>query len=141
MKERTCKERIATNLADRMADIRKLWSLYQRDPDARTADGSQWVEFGLCFDYVTPGTFRDQAEGYWRWLLSTGGPGDEFRFFASSPATPIYRVEYWFLDWFDGAKRVLVGSRRALLEEIWADWKDCGAVEAAFRAAIEGVAP
>ena len=33
----------------------------------------------LSFDYVEPHTFTDQAEGYWRWQFSGGGPGDELR--------------------------------------------------------------
>jgi hypothetical protein len=58
---------------------------------------------GLCFDYVDPNTFNDQREGYWRWQLSWGGPGDEFRIYIN-PDKSVHRIEYWYLDWFDGAK-------------------------------------
>ena len=58
-------------------------------------------QLGLSFDYVDPSA-DGRPCGYWRWQLSTGGPGDEFRVF-----TDVYknidRVEYVFLDWFDGA--------------------------------------
>ena len=56
----------------------------------------------LGFDYVEPGTFTDQLEGYWRWQLSWGGPGDEFRIYVN-PDKSVHRIEYWYLDWFDGA--------------------------------------
>ena len=58
---------------------------------------------GLSFDYVAPHTFTDQAEGYWRWQFSWGGPGDELRAFVNRDDS-IHRLEYWYLDWFDGAK-------------------------------------
>jgi len=75
-------------------------------------------EYGLCFDYVSPGTFTDQREGYFRWQLSTGGPGDEFRFYVN-PDCSVHLVEYWFLNWSDGAQVILSGSDEDLLLEIW----------------------
>ena len=61
---------------------------------------------GLCFDYVDPNTFTDQREGYWRWQLSWGGPGDEFRIYVN-PDKSVHRIEYWYMDWYDGAKVTL----------------------------------
>jgi hypothetical protein len=52
---------------------------------------------GLCFDRVEAGTFKDQRAGYWRWQLSWGGPSEEFRLYDNND------LEYWYLDWFDGA--------------------------------------
>tara|TARA_R100000664_G_scaffold13869_1_gene21953 strand:- start:119 stop:445 length:327 start_codon:yes stop_codon:yes gene_type:complete len=58
---------------------------------------------GLCFDYVEPNTFEHQLEGYWRWQFSWGGPGDELRGYVNEHGE-LHRLEYWFLDWYDGAK-------------------------------------
>ena len=58
---------------------------------------------GLSFDYVAPHTFTDQAEGYWRWQFSWGGPSDELRAFVNRDDS-IHRLEYWYMDWYDGAK-------------------------------------
>ena len=58
---------------------------------------------GLSFDYVEANTFEDQKEGYWRWQFSWGGPSDELRAFVNRDDS-IHRLEYWYLDWFDGAK-------------------------------------
>ena len=60
----------------------------------------------LGFDYVDPKTWPDQLEGYWRWQLSWGGPGDEFRIFVN-PDKSVHRIEYWYMDWYDGAKVTL----------------------------------
>lgn len=59
-------------------------------------------EYALDFSYVPSNTFNDQAMGYARYQISYGGPSTEIRFFCDAERKP-YRVEYWYLDWFDGA--------------------------------------
>jgi len=56
----------------------------------------------LGFDYVEPHTFNDQPEGYWRWQFSWGGPSDELRGYVNEHKE-LHRLEYWYLDWGDGA--------------------------------------
>ena len=73
-------------------------------------DFCQYIsEYGLCFDKVEPNTFQDQKLGYWRWQLSWGGPSDEFRIFVDEDKN-IYKIEYWFLDWGDGASIIVKDS-------------------------------
>jgi hypothetical protein len=72
-------------------------------------------ESGLCFDRVEAGTFKDQRAGYWRWQLSWGGPSEEFRLFDNGD------LEYWYLDWFDGAK---VDVKDEIFENIMANFKE-----------------
>lgn len=57
----------------------------------------------LSWDYVEPGTFEDQEEGYYRLQLSWGGPSDEFRIYTIGDTLEIDVIEYWYMDWFDGA--------------------------------------
>ena len=65
----------------------------------------------LGFDYVEPHTWNDQPEGYWRWQFSWGGPSDELRGYVNEHKE-LHRLEYWFLDWFDGASLLVSpGSR------------------------------
>ena len=82
-RQRSCADQVQEHLEDRLKELHT-------------------VE-GLCFDYVDPNTFTDQKEGYWRWQLSWGGPGDEFRIYIN-PDKSVHRIEYWYLDGFDGAK-------------------------------------
>ena len=80
-----CKDRIKNEWRTRQKDL--------KDP-----------EFDyLGFDYVEPGTWPDQLEGYYRWQFSWGGPSDEIRAYVNKDLS-IHRLEYWFLDWGDGAK-------------------------------------
>ena len=90
-----CKDRIQQQWKGRQKDL--------KDPEFE----------GLCFDYVDPNTFHDQLEGYWRWQFSWGGPSDELRAYVNLDKS-IHRLEYWFLDWGDGAN-VLVNKG----EEAW----------------------
>ena len=125
----TCKARINEHYKGRIEDIRQLWEAYKANPEAEVEGVGTWNEYGLCLDYVAPGTFNGQRRGYLRYQLSTGGPGDEFRFYMAEDLT-LTRVEYWFLDWFDGAHKTLKqGADFDLLAEIYEDWKDTETVQ------------
>tara|TARA_R100000458_G_scaffold38523_1_gene36029 strand:+ start:267 stop:626 length:360 start_codon:yes stop_codon:yes gene_type:complete len=84
-KRQSCQDLVSSQWKDRQKDLQ------QEDFE------------GLSFDYVEPNTFTDQKEGYWRWQFSWGGPGDELRAYVNRDDS-IHRLEYWYLDWFDGAK-------------------------------------
>jgi len=128
MKDKTCKDRIDQHLKERIEDLTKLWEMYRENPEANDEELGNFNEYGLCFDYVAPRTFERQQRGYFRYQLSWGGPSDEFRFFCDENLNPT-RIEYWFMDWFDGAKKILEGTKYNLLEEIFNDIKECGTVQ------------
>ena len=133
----TCKERVTEHYKSRMDDIRQLWESYKDNPEAEVEDLGTFNEYGLAFDYVSPRTFTDQRRGYFRYQLSTGGPGDEFRFYVDENLNPT-RIEYWFLDWWDGAKRVLrSGADFDLLAEILEDFREVGTLEYAMKQVTE----
>jgi len=123
--QETCKDRVRGELKSRIEDIEKLWRMYHEDPEAYDEDLGNFNEYGLCVDYVAPGTFGDQKRGYLRYQLSCGGPQDEFRFFMDEDLSAT-RIEYWFLDWFDGAKVILKGKALELMQEIYEDFKGMG---------------
>ena len=82
-RQKKCKDLVSSKWKDRQKDL--------KSPEFE----------GLSFDYVEPN--EDQKEGYWRWQFSWGGPGDELRAYVNRDDS-IHRLEYWYLDWFDGAK-------------------------------------
>lgn len=128
-KQETCEERCDASLASILDDLHQLW---EADHEEGVEDLGTFNEYALSFDYVAPGTFGDQDEGFWRYQISTGGPGEEFRFFASSPKDPCYKIQFWFLDWFDGAHRNLHGAGLELLEEIWQYFQETGSTAATY---------
>jgi hypothetical protein len=98
----SCKQRVRQHWNSRKRDFALYMAnseVYENGND----DIGPFHEYGLCFDYVAAGTFTDQRKGFWRYQLSTGGPGDELRFYGDA-AAKVYKVEYWFLDWYDGAR-------------------------------------
>ena len=109
-------------------------------------DGETFNEYGLAFDYF-PGEspeFDDDGEetkegtpGFFRYQISTGGPGDEFRFYADGSGYDwnLWKVEYTFLDWFDGASRTLHGEDYRLLDEIFRFFVEIGSCEAEYNKA------
>ena len=133
--QKTCEQRVTGELAGRIEDLQELWRAYC-EGEEEVEDLGNLCDYGLCFDYVAPGTFEDQDEGYFRYQLSWGGPSDEFRFFVGPDFQP-YRVEYWFLDWFDGAYKRLTRNNLDLLLEIFDWFKESGAVQAKFDEATQ----
>jgi hypothetical protein len=149
MSESTCKDRINQELKDRISDLKTLWNLYQEDSEKNDPDLGNFAEYGLCFDYVAPKTFKGQRKGYFRYQLSYGGPSDEFRFYTEqnfkhnplswgkSISFSVTKIEYVFLDWFDGASKKLTGKNFDLLSEIFQDFDDMGATESEYNKAME----
>jgi hypothetical protein len=76
----------------------------------------EFNDYGLCFDLVEAGSFTDQFEPYYRYQISYGGPSEEFRLFHD-------RIEFWYLDWFDGACIDVSNDKRVI--ELFDSFKDC----------------
>jgi hypothetical protein len=124
-----CKARIKSHLQGRLQDLEKLFTAYQEgNEDKYIDDIGTFAEYGLAVDYVAPGTFENQKHGYFRYQLSWGGPSEEFRFYLDERLNPT-RIEYWFLDWFDGAKLILSGKAYALMAEIYEFFNEIGTVQ------------
>ncbi len=92
-KQVSCKDKVSSEWADRREDLQTLLDA----EDNYTEDLGYLNEYALSLDFVEAGTFNDQREDYVRYQFSWGGPSDELRFFKNGD------IEYWFLDWFDGA--------------------------------------
>ena len=111
----TCEDRIDDAMESRLDDLRTL---------AKDADWDGFAEYFLSVDYVAPYTFNDQPEGYIRMQISWGGPSDEFRLFVK-PDHSIQRIEYVFLDWYDGAVRTVTAIEdRDAVEMAWAYFEE-----------------
>jgi len=131
-----CKAGLPENLKGRIEDLKTLWDSECKGEE-NTEDLGNLNEYGLCFDYVAPEGYR---RGYFRYQLSWGGPSDEFRIFASGSGYRwiVDKIEYWFLDWFDGASRKLSGKNFKLIEEIFQNFfVEVGCVDSEYNKAME----
>ena len=132
-KQKTCKDLVKGHLESRMEDLRTLWDAYlegKEDVD----DLGNIYDYGLSFDYVPSGTFNDQKKGYFRYQLSWGGPSDEFRFFIDLEKN-VVNVEYWYLDWFDGAPITPSGKDIVLLSELLTWFDETGTLDKVYNEA------
>ena len=99
-------------------------------------------EYGLSFDYCYP----DKGNpGYFRYQLSWGGPSDEFRIYADKRSEynwVIWKIEYWFMDWFDGAHKVLVGDDLKFMNNLLIGFfMDVGSFDHEYDKAMENYEP
>ena len=124
----TSEEQVDASLESRLTGLRAVWDAYICGDEDGDEDYGSFHEYALAFDYCAAGTFGDQREGFFRYQISTGGPGEEFRFFTDAGRS-VHRVEFWRLDWFDGACRVLEGDDLALLMSVWEFFVEVGSVE------------
>ena len=110
-KQKKCIDLVNKKYQSRLKDLREAYN-------NQNIDLSTWLsEYGLNWDYVVPNTFDNQENGYYRWQLSWGGPSDEFRIYTDNEKN-IQSVEYWYLDWFDGAS-ITVNDEEIINIIIW----------------------
>ena len=100
-KLKPCRELISDNLEDRAADFIAFMNADDLDENILNKDGDEigsFYSYGLAFDFVEECEHNGHhMAGYWRYQLSWGGPSDEIRFYKDGG------IEYWYMDWFDGA--------------------------------------
>ena len=131
-----CKDKVESAFVSRMEDIRHLVKAdggdgyycetckeYGHDPECWNCEKTDNVidieaeigrlnEYGLSIDLVEAGTFEGQREDYIRYQISWGGPSEEFRIYKNGD------VEFWYLDWFDGASIDVRGEDAETIKEI-----------------------
>lgn len=136
MTQKTCKELITENYKSRMDDLKILWDSYCKGEE-NVEDLGNLFEYGLSFDYVSPNTFTGQRKGYFRYQLSWGGPSDEFRIFTDLEYKP-YKIEYVYLDWFDGAHKELSGKKFDFISDLFIGFfVDSGSAESEYKKSME----
>ena len=108
MEEKKCKDLVKSSFNSRMEDIRTLYKAEEQT----TKELGSLNEYGLSMDFVEAGTFKDQRAPYYRYQLSYGGPSEEFRIYLNG------EVEFWYLDWFDGACIEVNGEDADIIKDI-----------------------
>ena len=110
-RDKKCDDLVHAKYQDTLKDYQNAFDYFEQDEDKRkpNEDYESYEDFfdyvnqsGLCFDFVSVDTFENQNRGYWRFQMSWGGPSDEFRIYTDDQ-NQIEYIEYWYMDWFDGA--------------------------------------
>lgn len=118
--DKSCKDRVREAFNSRMSDIRIMWDRQQLgERISMDSELPPLEEYGLSIDYVERGTWskpgQPKSEPYWRYQLSWGGPSEEFRLYDSGV------LQFWFLDWFDGAYVIVKGRDAEIIKNIIAN--------------------
>ena len=99
-------------------------------------------EHGLSFDYCYP---DKENPGYFRYQISWGGPSDEFRIYADRRSEynwVIWKIEYWFLDWFDSAHKLLTGEDEKFMKNLLTSFfMEVGSFNHEYNKAMENYEP
>lgn len=131
--KQTCEDLVSGQLERRLDDIRGMWEAYQAGDEDGPEDTGSINDYGLSFEYVIPERVREtpNSRGYWRWLISWGGPSEEFRFYGEAVSeyrATLDRIEFRYHDWFDGAGRdvAITSDDGKLLGEWFDNLAECG---------------
>ena len=145
-REKTLRERLEISHISRTEDLIKLFEHIACEDDYFCQVNEDleecpiiiqlgaFNEYGLSFDYVKEYTFSDQEEPYFRYQISWGGPSEEYRIYTDDLFN-IERVEYWFLDWFEGENKTL--DKDDIIFDVIEYFKDCGLLEHKKQRALE----
>jgi len=117
--EQSCSERIEEMSASRIRDIVQLANC----PEQTNEDGESLNEYGLHLHAQE----AENGETYLCWLLSTGGPHEEIRFYFGA-SKECYRVEFVLMDWYD-ISTLEIKEGLDTLHAIFDEWAECGACE------------
>ena len=110
--DKKCKDLVQGKWDHTEETLRELFEAAERNDD----NYEELDTYALSCDYVEGGTDYNSGDGYFRYQMSWGGPSDELRFYAYDDGEP-YTIEYWYLDWFDGASVDVTGNDMA--ERVW----------------------
>lgn len=127
VQELKCKDKVKDSFKRSFNTIKTLFDAYCQGEDD-VEDLGSIHDYALSFDYVPKGTYTDQRKGYFRYQISWGGPSTEYRFFIDGELKP-YKIEYWYLDWFDGACHKLSGKAFDYMSDFFLDYLGCGEKE------------
>lgn len=136
-----CASRVDGSWLSRREDL----ETYMDDSDVYdngNEDLPPFNEYGLAFDYVTPGTFKDQQRGYWRFQISYGGPSEEIRYWGDcidDYRCTCDRAEFWLLDWWDGASVDV--TRDEVARWAWEQFVETGTASHQYREAMKDWEP
>ena len=111
-----CSELIEDELKRRIADFKQTLRSYEENNYEKivTEDGYEYEDIIDWIVYYSLGVYDDNYYRAKRLELSCGGPQDYFLYFPK-----LDRIEYHYLDWFDGASLVLDGEDFKVMSEIF----------------------
>ena len=138
-KKLSCADILPYAMDSRLNEIQELWDVYigrKRPNDDITEDS--FHEYGLSFEYVDEDEDEDGDDNYFSYLISTGGPSEEIRFYCYKNHFGQWvfsEAEFVYMDWFDSASEMITGNHLTLLQDVFAFFNECGTLDEEFEKA------
>ena len=134
----SCADIVPYAMENRLNEIQELWDVYcgwEKPTDEITEDS--FHEYGLSFEYVDEG---DDDNNYFRYLISTGGPSEEIRFYCYKNHFGLWvfsEAEFVYMDWFDSASEMITGNHLTLVQALFEFFYEIGALNEEFKKATD----
>mgnify|MGYP005819151861 CR=1 FL=1 len=111
--QKTCEERIGERLESRLDNLREIVERIDEEDSHEQEDEAreELYQYPLSVETRTTKII----------LLSWGGPSDQLEYDLDEDGM-IGEIRYRFMDWFDGASRVLTGDDETFAERLYDEW-------------------
>ena len=134
----SCADIVPYAMENRLNEMQEMWDVYcgwEKPTDEITEDS--FHEYGLSFEYVDEG---DDDNNYFRYLISTGGPSEEIRFYCYKNHFGQWvfsEAEFVYMDWFDSASEMITGNHLLFVQELFEFFYEIGALDEEFKKATD----
>lgn len=134
----SCADIVPYAMENRLNEMQEMWDVYcgwEKPTDEITEDS--FHEYGLSFEYVDEG---DDDNNYFRYLISTGGPSEEIRFYCYKNHFGQWvfsEAEFVYMDWFDSASEMITGNHLLFVQELFEFFNECGSLDEEFKKATD----
>ena len=130
----SCADIVPYAMEDRLNEMLEMWNVFcgwKKPTDEITEES--FHEYGLSFEYVDEG---DYDNNYFCYLISTGGPSEEIRFYCHKNHHGQWvfsEAEFVYMDWFDSASEMITGKHLLFMKELFEYLNECGSLDEEFK--------
>jgi hypothetical protein len=134
----SCADIVPYAMENRLNEMQEMWDVFcgnEKPTDEITEES--FHEYGLSFEYVDDG---DDDNNYFCYLISTGGPSEEIRFYCYKSHFGQWvfsEAEFVYLDWFESASEMITGNHLHFVQELFEYFNEIGTLDEEFKKATD----
>ena len=134
----SCADIVRYAMENRLNEMQEMWDVFcgnEKPTDEITEES--FHEYGLSFEYVDDG---DDDNNYFCYLISTGGPSEEIRFYCYKSHFGQWvfsEAEFVYLDWFESASEMITGNHLHFVQELFEYFNEIGTLDEEFKKATD----
>jgi hypothetical protein len=134
----SCADIVPYAMENRLNEMQEMWDVFSgnENPTDEITEES-FHEYGLSFEYVDDG---DDDNNYFCYLISTGGPSEEIRFYCYKSHFGQWvfsEAEFVYLDWFESASEMITGNHLLFVQELFEYFNEIGTLDEEFKKATD----